>query len=131
MTIIKARATAEEARSCAGHSRNQWRQFMKITRKEAEQLLSRCAAVSTWVDVSDKDQRQVLTAVNLQLQEKDIPEVTLPILNWRMPKAMWEHRKSNKTISQAELGQSQHEQLVNDTPAIPARASYYDPTRDA
>jgi hypothetical protein len=42
----------------------------------------------------DKKQHEVLTAVNDKLQEMEIPLVTLEILNWRMPKAMADLRRT-------------------------------------
>ncbi|KAF2113721.1 hypothetical protein BDV96DRAFT_578257 [Lophiotrema nucula] len=104
MPAIKARAKAEEVRESAGHSKNQWKQFMKSTRQEAERLL-RNQPNATWIDIMDKDQGQVLETVNLQLQEKDTPLITMEVLAWRMPRAMGELRKPSGTTSQVDANQ--------------------------
>ncbi|KAF2254215.1 hypothetical protein BU26DRAFT_514195 [Trematosphaeria pertusa] len=124
MTTIKARTKAEAVRAHAGHSSNQWKQFMKFTRQAAERLLIN-APTATWIDIKDADQNLVLEAVNVQLQENEIPLVTLEILAWRMPRAMGELRKPSETSSRAES--SQVMSPSNDTPV---RTSYYDPARD-
>ncbi|KAF2259153.1 hypothetical protein CC78DRAFT_548588 [Lojkania enalia] len=102
----------------------------KFTRQEAERLLQD-VSVSTWIDITDKGQNQVLDAVNLRLQQMEIPEVTLEILAWRMSRAMWENRKLTETSSRAQSSRLELGLRLNDTPAIPPRTSYYGPARDA
>ncbi|KAH8728493.1 hypothetical protein GQ44DRAFT_784352 [Phaeosphaeriaceae sp. PMI808] len=82
MVTIQARTKAEDVQGQAGHPFNQWRQFQSITRDEARRSL----AGHIWGNLMDSEQETFLANFNTKLREKQIPEVTLDILRWRMAK---------------------------------------------
>ncbi|KAF2131008.1 hypothetical protein P153DRAFT_287098 [Dothidotthia symphoricarpi CBS 119687] len=81
---IRINATVHEARTAAGHSREQWDRFYFITKDEAKQLSEAHPDWTRWILIPANEKEQMLERINDRLRAEGIPAVEMIILKWRV-----------------------------------------------
>ncbi|KAF2749891.1 hypothetical protein M011DRAFT_465549 [Sporormia fimetaria CBS 119925] len=99
---LRAKATAEEARTVAGLNRCEWHSFYRITKDEARRVIEKHPGL-TWCQTPAWVKNEVWDRVNAQLAEEQALPVGFDVIMWRMNTAVrdarnWARRCAAKTL---------------------------------
>ncbi|KAF2748986.1 hypothetical protein M011DRAFT_399317 [Sporormia fimetaria CBS 119925] len=95
---IRVNATVNEARTAAGHNKEQWDRFYFITKDEAKQLSETHPLWTRWILIPANEKDIMLQRINGRLSAEGIAPVDMNILKWRMSQLLRDIQRKYKLI---------------------------------